>query len=163
VPERRPRAFDPDRVPTPPRPGETERTREETHALQEKAVRGHHELVSALALWLEEAGWTEVGEIPAAIDLWARMPAGNQRIIFEAKTVRAGSEGPRIRAAIAQLLEYRFFYGEPEDELCVVCDRPISDRRVRLLDGLGIAVLFQDGQSFLPGSPRAGRLVSPTE
>ena len=156
---RNPRPFDPGHAPRESMIGESSRTPEETHALREKAVQGHHELLSALAAWLGDQGWTEIEEIPSAVDLWARRPADNVRVIFEAKTVRVGSEGARIRSAIAQLLEYRFFYGELGDQLCVVCNRPISDRRVRLLDGLGIAVLWQDGEEFAAGSATAGGLV----
>lgn len=156
---RTPRPFDPDMAPRDPVIGSSARTPEETHARREKAVRGHHQLLSQLAQWLEQEGWSEIEEIPLAVDLWARMQATNDRVIFEAKTVRVGSEGPRIRSALAQLLEYRFFYGEPADRLCVVSDRPISDRRVRLLDGLEISVLWWDGETFAAGSSTAGELM----
>ena len=156
---RTPRPFDPNHAPQGAVLGEANHTREEIHALREKASQGHHRLVAALAEWLDEQGWSEIQEIPLALDLWARMPNGGRRVIFEAKTVRTGSEGPRVRLALAQLLEYRFFYGEPDDRLCVVCDRPISDRRVRLLDGLGIAVLWHKGETFCAGSGTARELL----
>ena len=82
-------------------------------------------------------------------------PSGD-RVIFEAKTVRSGSEGPRIRSAIAQLFEYRFFDGQPDDHLCLVCDRPIGARRARLLEGLGIAVLYREDATFKAGSGNVG-------
>lgn len=148
---RKARPFDPSQAPKAPAAPTETADPEETQALREKAVKGHHDLLVALASWLKELGWEEVEEIPLAVDLWAVAPAGS-KVIFEAKTVRAGSEGPRIRSAIAQLQEYRFFYGAPEDRLCLVCDRPISGRRVRLLDGLGIAVLWRNGEDFRPGS-----------
>lgn len=126
----------------------------ETAALQEKAVQAHHELVSAVNDALLATGWTDVGEIPAAIDLWGRSPDG-ARTIFEMKTLRAASELGRVRSAIAQLLEYRYFFGEPEDDLCVVTDHPLSDKRVRLLRTLGIGVVVADGDRLIPGSPDA--------
>jgi hypothetical protein len=74
--------------------------------------------------------------------------------------VRAGSEGPSVRAAIAQPPEYRFFYGEPDDRLCIVCDQPIGDRCTRLLDALGINVIWWDGESFESGSATSGELIN---
>jgi hypothetical protein len=100
------------------------------------------------------AGWTEVSEIHLAIDLWGRNPDG-ARTIFEIKTLRPDSELSRVRAAISQLLEYRFFYGAPDDALCLVTDHPLRDRRVRLLRALGIAVVVIDGDRLVPGSPDA--------
>lgn len=82
--------------------------------LQEKAASEHHDLLSQLCEWLEATGWRGIEEIPAAIDLWASKPSG-ERMIFEAKTGAAHAEIARTRAAVAQLLEYRFFYGKPDD------------------------------------------------
>jgi len=155
--ERNPRPFDPLLVPKSPTAASSNAKPEETQALREKAVQGHHQLLVALVAWLEENEWQDIEEIPLAVDLWAVDPSGG-RVIFEAKTVRVGSEGPRVRSAIAQLLEYRFFYGDPEDRLCLVCDRPISGKRVKLLDGLGISVLWRDGDDFKPGSATARAL-----
>jgi hypothetical protein len=100
------------------------------------------------------AGWTDVGEIPAAIDLWGRS-ANGARTIFEVKTLRPDSELGRVRAAVAQLLERRFFYGAPDDGLCLVTDHPLSDKRVRLLRALGIAVLVVEHDRLVPGSADA--------
>jgi hypothetical protein len=120
--------------------------------LQEKARQAHHRLLSDLASWLTARGWTGVEEVPAAIDLWASRPAGDTRVIFEAKTVRDSTETERMRSALAQLLEYRLFFGAEDDELCVVVDAPISDRRCRVLDSLGIGVLVRAEDEFVPGS-----------
>jgi len=154
---RKPRPFDPDRIPAPPGPAKANSSPEDSQALMEKAVLGHHQLLVDLRAWLQAQGWAKIEEIPQSIDLWAARPAGG-RTIFEAKTVRSGSEGPRVRSAIAQLFEYRFFDGKPDDYLCLVCDRPLSSRRVRLLDGLGIAVLYRADGSFKAGSGSAGAL-----
>ena len=48
------------------------------------------------------------------------------------------------RAAIAQLLEYRLFYGDESDRLCVVFNGAVADRRRLLLESLGIAILHID-------------------
>jgi hypothetical protein len=156
---RKPRPFDPNLVPKQPSPAAANADPEETQALREKAVKGHHDLLCALQSWLEASGWTEVEEIPQAVDLWALMPDAKTRMIFEAKTVRTGSEGPRVRSAIAQLLEYRFLYGEQADRLCLVCDQPLSGRRVPLLEHLGIAVLWLDGETFKAGSGASAKLL----
>lgn len=156
---RRPRKFDPSPAPSPPSAPSSNPNPEGTHALHEKAVQGHHDLLVVLHQWLHGAGWQGIEEIPQAVDLWATPPDGSGRVIFEAKTISAGSEGARVRSAIAQLLEYRFFHGSPADRLCLVGDQPIGERRVRLLDGLDIAVLWWDGKTFQAGSGSSSALL----
>lgn len=112
---------------------------EETIALQEKATREHHDILVSLHRHLVDGGWRSVEEIPAAIDLWAVAPDG-VRVIFEAKTISENNEAHQCRAALAQLLEYRFFYGHAEDELCVVINSAISNNRIRFLESAGVAV-----------------------
>lgn len=146
---RRPREFDPDR---PPRsysnvaagPG---RTAEETGALKEKAVEAHHQILVELHKALRAAGWLEITEIPAAIDLQGQAPSGI-RVLFEAKTLSGKNESDQVRRALAQLLEYRFLYGLPEDELCLVTNGPIDERRDRLLHALGIEFAWVDSGGF---------------
>ena len=159
APERRPRPFDPSRSPRDAHAKGWRRSPDEILALQEKARKGHHALLVALATWLEHCGWTNVEEIEGAVDLWANRPDSRDRVIFEAKTVRRKVEVKRVRAAVAQLLEYRYFYGRPGDTLCVAVDRPLSDVRCRLLDSLGVAVLWRDGQRFCAGSRTAAELL----
>jgi hypothetical protein len=157
-PQRRPRSFDPARPPRPRSPARRRRDPAEADALQEKASQGHHALLATLHAALLDAAWTEVGEIPAAIDLWGRAPNG-RRVIFEAKTLRAGTELERVRAGIGQLLEYRFFHGAPEDRLCLVVDRPLSGKRIHLLDALDIAAVAIDETQMLTGTPVARELL----
>ena len=147
-PHRRPRPFDESAVPKPPSPGVASRTPEEIAQLNEKANATHHALVGALKRWLEDNGWTDIAEIPAAVDLWARN--GNVRVLFEAKTVTPETELAQTRSALAQLLEYRFFYGASSDHLCLLCNAPLSDRRIRFLDAMGVHVLWHDGANFVP-------------
>lgn len=144
---RTPRPFDPSRRPVDFTPGIERALPEETLALREKAVKEHHELLAALHQTLQAASWTDIQEIPAAIDLWARSPGEGRRVIFEAKTL--GDEVHQARTALAQLLEYRLVHGAPEDELCLVVDGQLSDERERILTSLDIAVLWYDGRSFL--------------
>lgn len=122
----------------------------ESLARQEKASIEHHKILTLLAEALSRGGWTEIQEIPCAVDLWARPPDGGCRVIFEAKTVTAENELIQTRHGLAQLLEYRIGYGDPTDELCLVTDHAIGPTRVGLLEKLGVAVLSWKDQDFVP-------------
>ena len=116
-------------------------TPEEIAALQEKANNEHRSTLDRLAALLSGAGWTEVEEIPAAVDLWATDPVRRPRVIFEVKTLSGSNEVHQCRAALAQLLEYRFFFGKETDRLCIVLTHPIADRRRALLEQMGVAIV----------------------
>jgi len=108
---RTPRAFDESKKPARPRPGQRSISPEQWVQMIEKATAGHHQILCKLKRELDALGWTDIEEIPSAIDLRARR--GQKRVIFEAKTISPGQECPQMRCALSQLLEYRFFYGEP--------------------------------------------------
>jgi hypothetical protein len=127
-------------------------------AKREQANRDHHAIVGALNTLLTAVGCADVSEIPGAIDLWASRPDGS-RTIFEAKTISATNEVSQTRAAFAQLHEYRMEYGAPEDELCVVVNRPLSVRRQKLLDSFGVAVLVKAGTDFQAGNDHGSHLI----
>lgn len=150
-PSRQSREFDPQRRPT--AAGRQRRVPDpaEAAALTEKAKQNHHDLLAALHARLVALGWTEIGEIPVAIDLWGREASG-RRWIFEAKTVHPGGELARVRSGLAQLLEYRFLYGCADDDLCLVTNGPIGDRHARVLGSLGVCVLTIDTHVIRPGS-----------
>jgi hypothetical protein len=135
------RPFNPERAPTPRRSGDGVLDLEEIEARQEKASQGHHALLVRLHEHLVDAGWTDLQEIPAAIDLMGRAPAG-EVVIFEAKTISNGNETRQCRNALAQLIEYRQEYGRPDDALCVVVDAAISATRTGILERLGVAVVL---------------------
>jgi hypothetical protein len=143
---RQSRPFDEARLPSPVTPGVPSKTPDQIAQLNEKASAAHHALLVALKRWLEANGWTHIEEIPAAVDLWARR--SDVRVILEAKTLTAESELTQTRAALAQLLEYRFFHGNSADHLCLVTDSPISDRKLRFLCALGIHCLWHHDQIF---------------
>lgn len=147
-PHRKSRPFDETAVPKPPSAGVPSVTPEELAQLNEKANAAHHALLADLTRWLQANGWADIEEIPAAVDLWATHR--DLRVIFEAKTITSGTELVQTRAALAQLLEYRYFYGEGADQLCMVTDAPLSDRRLRFLCAMGIDVLWRDGDRFVP-------------
>ena len=117
-------------------------TPEETVALLEKATREHHRVLCALASHLTAEGWTEIEEIPAAIDLLARNPVNGERVIFEVKTVTGDNEVTQTRCALSQLLEYRHYWGDNSDGLCLVTDWPISDRRASFLQICSIGIWY---------------------
>jgi hypothetical protein len=127
-------------------------------AKREKADRGHHAILSALNRALTAMGCEDVEEIPSAVDLWATRPDG-VRVLFEAKTISATNELSQTRGGFAQLIEYRPEYGAPQDELCLIVDRPLAVKRQKLLDSLGIAVLVRAGADFEAGNDLGSRLI----
>jgi hypothetical protein len=74
--------------------------------------------------------------------------------------VSPGTELARTRSGLSQLLEYRFFYGEPSDRLCLVTDGPISDRRIRFLEDQGIAVAYDQGSGLILCGTLAVKLLT---
>lgn len=153
------RPFDPARIPTPPTVALHQTTTEETAQLQEKAVTGHQEILTTLFRYLQNRGWTGLEESPTGIDLWADDPAG-RRVIFEAKTIRSGTERTRVRSGLAQLLEYRFAFGDADDRLCLVTDAVVTAKRTAFLESLGVAVVVCARSAVYAGSPMAHRLLS---
>lgn len=137
---RRPRSFDPSQSVEAYVGGDQPLHAEEVLALQEKAARGHHQILVSLYEYLVKSGWQSIEEVPGALDLWAVCP-DSSRVIFEAKTIGDDNEIDQCRAALAQLLEYRFFFGRPSDRLCLVVDRLISDARGQVLESAGVAVI----------------------
>jgi hypothetical protein len=64
-----------------------------------------------------------------------------------------------VRSALAQLLEYRFFFGTPNDGLCIVTDLPISASRLRFLSSMTVATLLFDNGVIAPTSLEAAELL----
>lgn len=153
-----PRPFDPVRSPSQRRrsaPADPESQK----VLAEQADRDHQDTLRAFGLWLKGNGWSELEEIDGAIDLLAK--SDSHRVLFEIKSIRSGSERTRVRSGLAQLLEYRLFLGQPNDKLCLVSNRPISERRLRLLDSLSIGHAYlEDGKVKISGT-RASRALFP--
>ena len=126
-------------------------------ALQEKANTNHFHILSKLVAALKEGAWINVEEISAAIDLQATKTDSSGRVIFEVKSLSESNEADQCRAALAQLLEYRFLYGNDTDQLCAVFDRPIADRRLAFLEALGIAAVVFDGEGIVMCLGQLGR------
>jgi hypothetical protein len=152
----KPRKFDPNRTPAQRRraaPTDPESQR----VAAEQADQAHQKTLSAFGLWLEENGWTALEEIDGAIDLLAL--SGDMRVLFEIKSISATGERARVRNGLAQLLEYRLFLAKPKDKLCLVSNRPISERRLQLLDSLSIGHAYvADGKVTVSGT-RSSRSI----
>ncbi len=147
LPAGRGRAFEPSRRPSNPIAGVSEGSTPEARAAAlEKAVLGHHEILCGLCALLKSEGWRGIKEDPETYDLTAVTPKGT-RWWFEAKTITAANELSQTRHGIAQLFEYRLLFGESEDQAALVTNRRISDRRIEVLNGLGIAVMLVEGQA----------------
>lgn len=154
------RPFDPDRPPIPAgtdAPDATWIEAAEALALQEKARQGHHRILARLARRLAAEGWTDIGEIPGSVDLWATAPGG-PRVIFEAKTLREENEVAQSRSGLAQLLEYRHQHGRPQDEICLVTDPELDPHRSAMLHAIGVAVLTVEADRWRSGNHRAWEL-----
>jgi hypothetical protein len=148
-----------DEPPAPPAPPSGEVSDPEiVAAKREQANQDHYAIVRALNALLNAIGCADVSEIPGAIDLQASRPDGS-RMIFEAKTISATNEVSQTRSAFAQLHEYRMEYGAPDDEFCLVVNRPLSVRRQKLLDSLRIAVLVKTGADFQAGNDHGSHLI----
>lgn len=152
------RPFDPLRAPTPPAQAAQLGSPEETARLREKAVSGHQQILVTLFHYLRDSGWTELDEMPIAVDLWARDVAG-RRTIFEAKTIRPNTQLSRVRSGLAQLLEYRYSYGDADDYLCLVTDAALAAERIAFLESLGVSLVVCARGGVYPGSPTAHRLL----
>jgi len=127
-------------------------------ALREKANKRHFNTLCALDSYLREEGWRNVEEIPAAIDLRARKP-GAGRVLFEVKTITASNERRQVRSALAQLVEYRIFFGNRRDKLCLVTNSPIGHRRLQVLDELGIGHAYFERHRLIPSPTSATTAV----
>ena len=122
-------------------------------------VRNRSALLRELNNFLHTLGCDDITEIPGAIDLWARRPDRPRRVIFEGKTISLTNELAQTRNGFAQLHEYRMQYGTSDDDLCLVVDRPLSVRRQKLLDSLGVAVLVKRGGDFVAGNDHGSHLI----
>jgi hypothetical protein len=85
---------------------------------------------------------------------------GKRKVLFEAKTASPASELMQTRSGLSQLLEYRFFYGDPSDGLCLVTDAPISDWRIRFLEAQGVAVAYDQGSGLVACGTLAQKLLT---
>lgn len=153
------RSFDPTRIVESFVVHDTRCSAEEIAKLQEQAARGHHEILVAFHEHLVNSGWKDIEEIPGAIDLWAVSPS-KTRVIFEAKTITESNEVDQCRTALAQLLEYRFFLGRPDDELCLVVDRHISSLRLAFLESAAIAVVVVNDLGARAVGARGHRMLA---
>lgn len=154
------RDFDPNRPAPSRRPGQV-RDPEQQRVLAEQANQGHQDTLRTFGLWLEANGWRDLKEVDGATGLMGRRRDRGRarRVLFEIKTVTRASERSRVRSGLAQLLEYKYFLGEDADLLCLVTNRPIGDRRLQLLNSLGIGHASVEGGDVRVSGTRASRRI----
>jgi hypothetical protein len=87
------------------------RLQKTSQPFRKKRIANNYRVLARLAEILATAGWTGIEEIPAAVDLWAMSSDGQGRVLFEVKTLSDANEVHQCRAALSQLLEYKFFHG----------------------------------------------------
>jgi hypothetical protein len=158
-----PRPFDPDRTPAERRKS-TPADPESQRVLSEQADKAHQETLRMFGLWLEAEDWDDLEEVDGAIDLQAKRPRGlpgPRQTLFEIKSIRPGTERTRVRSGLAQLLEYRVFLGRKTDHLCLISDRPISERRLRVLDSLSIGHAYLDDGIVVPSGTPSTHVLFP--
>lgn len=116
-------------------------------------TRLHEAVVNDLERNGRSLGWTATSEHP--IDLVLRKQDGSQSAmhIVEVKTVQGGRAVDAVRAAIGQLLTYRFqcFDREarPQIGLVAAFSEAVGEQLLELLsDELGIAVLWLEGHAW---------------
>ena len=153
-----PRPFDPNRTAPRRRRGQI-RDPDRQRTLAEQATRGHQNTLRALGLRLSASGWSDIQEIDGATELMAQKPRGSRRVLFEIKTLTAANEREAVRGGLAQLLEYKYFLGSEDDSLCLVTNRPIDDRRLQLLDSIGIGHAYIEDDAIRVSGTRASRQV----
>jgi hypothetical protein len=157
------RPFDPERSPTERRraaPSDPESQK----VASEQADKAHQRTLRTFGFWLRDNGWGDLKEIDGATDLLANLPTASssqQRTLFEIKSIKATGERTQVRSGLAQLLEYRLFHGSKDDRLCLVSDRPISERRLRLLDSLSIGHVYVEGSEVCISGTRSSRALFP--
>jgi hypothetical protein len=140
------RAHDQRRASIAPSPGARSLTAERALEILEETDAHRRGMLVGLKQQLRKRGWTEIQEIPGGVDLSARR--GGKRVLMEARNFSPGQELHQVRFALSQLLDFRFYYGSPDDGLCLVTDVPISEGRMRLLSELGVGTLRFSGNEL---------------
>ncbi len=96
---------------------------------------------------------------PHPRDLYSSRP---REIIFEAKVI-SGSGTKSVREAVGQLFWYRYKYGPPEADLCVLLDRQPSRSIVAFVErGLGLLIVWMHRDGLVAGPKTQSILRLPT-
>ena len=139
--------FEPGKNPGRRRAAKAVASPEETTQLNEQANWRHRKLLVRLSKRLSDHGWSDVQQMPGAVDL--RGTYRRKRVLFEAKTITRKDEIHQIRLGLAQLLEYRFKYGVEGDALCLITDHPISNGRADFMASLDVAVMWPHKTDYM--------------
>lgn len=100
----------------------------------ERANQIHWKLVDAKSSFLYAAGFESFDN--KHIDLFSR--TNNDIIFYEMKSIDTTGTNtiPQIRAAIAQLYEYRYIFNEPTAKLCIVTNSKLENENIWISDYL---------------------------
>lgn len=112
--------------------------------------RKHETLVNRFNAHLTSLGYSTSSPHPR--DLTA-LRAG-QHWLVEAKVVSRGNGQRAAREALAQLVEYRYFYEPHDARMLALFNEPVGEAFVELLETVDIASAWPDGDGWT-GSPKA--------
>ncbi len=110
-------------------------------------TRQHEYLVRSAGEYFRDR-WDAHVTTPHPIDLLMRSPLS---VIFEAKTTTHGGSGLAIRAAVGQLLEYRYFLGPSEAQLSVLLDGRPDATFLAFAEDLGLLIVWPSASGFVGG------------
>jgi len=114
-------------------------------------TRAHEDLVNDYGRWTAAQGFTPLTLHPR--DLVLRHPQGEW--LVEAKMLYHGNATEAVRAAVGQLLSYRYFlYSASAPSLLALFSEPIGDAYVAFMASLSIAAVWRSVDSWA-GSPVA--------
>ncbi len=110
--------------------------------------RSHERLVRDFGEWACTRGFTPSTSHPRDLVL----SAPGREWLVEAKVIYNGDAAGAARAAIGQLLDYRYFLyvlpGLPDPALLALFSEPIGKQYAGLLDSLSIAAVWRDEDTW---------------
>ncbi len=120
----------------------------EVHACVMVKSRSHERLVRDFGEWACTRGFTPSTSHPRDLVL----SAPGREWLVEAKVIYNGDAAGAARAAIGQLLDYRYFLyvlpGLPDPALLALFSEPIGKQYAGLLDSLSIAAVWRDEDTW---------------
>ncbi len=118
-------------------------------------TRRHETLVKVAGRFLKEKCGVSVHTAHPR-DLYSSRP---KEIIFEAK-LAPGSGTKSVREAVGQLFWYRYKFGPPDADLCVLLDRKPSQSIISFVErGLRLLIVWMDGERLVAG-PRTQSILN---
>jgi hypothetical protein len=122
--------------------------------------REHENLLSRFGYAISRAGWRPRTSVhPRDLEL----QRASTKCLVEIKMVYSGDATRAVREALAQLLEYRYFFYDESPHLLAVFSEQVGDAYLGLLREHDVATVWRSGSGWT-GTPEAYRhsLVPPT-